>query len=95
MRPIRWDPALATGNELVDQQHEKMFELVNELHESIVECRSCEVQDEVLSRVIEHAKSHFRDEEALMRSVGYPGLLEQRTLHREFEAEVKRMADEY
>lgn len=95
MSQAEWDPSLETGNELVDSQHKEIFVLVNELHDSIVERRGREAQDEVLVRVMASVKDHFTDEEALMRSIHYPRLVEQMRLHREFRAEANRLSELY
>jgi len=54
-----------------------------------------EAQGEVLSRMANYAVVHFTDEEALMRSIDYPGLGDQQRMHQEFVAEVGRMSEEW
>jgi hemerythrin len=95
MAYVMWDPSLETGNEVVDRQHRSLFDLLNELHDSIVESKGQEVQGEVLSRMANYAVEHFADEEALMRSINYPALPEQQRMHTEFVAEVTQMSDEW
>lgn len=95
MAYVTWDPALQTGNEVVDRQHRGLYDLLNELYDSIVESPEIEAQDEVLSRMAEYAVVHFADEEGLMRSIDYPALGEQQRLHQEFVAEVGRMTEEW
>jgi hemerythrin len=95
MAYVTWDPSLETGNEVVDRQHKGLYDLLNELYDSIVESPEIGAQDEVLSRMAEYAVVHFADEEALMRSINYPALGEQQRLHHDFVAEVGRMTEEW
>jgi hemerythrin-like metal-binding protein len=95
MAHASWDPALATGNELVDAEHIEIILMINELRDAISQARPREVQDDMLDRLMDHASSHFVHEEALMRSIYYPQLMEQKRLHKQFEAEAKRLSDEY
>lgn len=95
MAYVTWDPSLETGNEVVDRQHRSLFDLLNELHDSIVGSKGQEVQGEVLSRMANYAVVHFADEEALMRSIDYPALPQQQRMHSEFVAEVTQMSDEW
>jgi hemerythrin-like metal-binding protein len=91
----QWDPSLETGSEIVDRQHRQLYDLINELHDSIVENHDRELQDDVLVRLMRYAELHFDDEENLMRSVGYPALADQRRMHGEFKAEAARLTETY
>jgi hemerythrin len=95
MAYVTWDPSLETGNEVVDEEHRGLYDLLNELYDSIVGSSGVEAQGEVLSRMAVYAVVHFTDEEALMRSIGYPGLGEQQQMHQDFVAEVGRMSEEW
>lgn len=91
----QWDPSLETGSEIVDRQHRQLYDLINELHDSIVENHDREIQDDVLVRLMRYAELHFDDEENLMRSVGYPALADQQRMHRDFKAEAARLTETY
>ncbi len=90
-----WKSSLETGDTLVDSEHKEIFSLVNELHDAIVQRRERAAQDEILASITVTAREHFVHEEALMRSIHYPGLLEQKKLHKAFLAETKRLSAEY
>lgn len=95
MAAYEWDASLETGNELVDGQHRHIYELINDLQASIVEKRDRAEQDAVLADLIATSQAHFTDEEQLMRSVGYPGMMGQRQQHREFISETRRLSEQY
>lgn len=95
MTYAKWDPTLETGNELVDSQHKELFNIINELHDSIVDREDHEIQAAILARLMSYAEHHFTDEEALMRSIFYPGLTEQKAMHKAFKAEARELSNEY
>jgi len=82
MSPIEWDPALGTGDPLVDEQHRNIHKIFNELE-------SAPGRPEDIMRVLEllldHVVVHFDTEETLMRRVDYPAesMSEHIELHRE------------
>lgn len=71
MPTYAWDPALETGNELVDSQHKYLFSLLNELLAAAAPDSSASVAD-VLDRLTLYAATHFGEEERLMESSGFP-----------------------
>lgn len=73
MTQVRWNEYLATGNEIVDEQHRSLFALFNELHDCVAQGHCGEQVDEVISRLQEYVLFHFSSEEDLMSTSGYPG----------------------
>jgi hemerythrin len=94
MTYAEWDESLATGNELVDSQHKQLFELINELHDSILDGHALDAQEATLTRLMDYAETHFQAEEGLMASVGYPELTAQQEMHREYTFKTTRMLEE-
>ena len=90
-----FDDSLMTGDPLVDAQHRKLYEKVNELQDAIRASRERGCIDDLVDDVVRLAQAHFTDEEALMESHDYPGLDEQRRLHEEFRTDVARMRSEF
>lgn len=90
-----WNGSLETGDARVDEQHQLLFEKIAELQSAIVAKSSHAHVVELLDQVVTLAEEHFADEEALMASHGYPGLSEQRELHRRFHDDVDRMTAEF
>lgn len=90
-----WNGSLETGDARVDEQHRVLFEKIAELQTAIVTKSSHAHVMGLLDQVISLAGEHFTDEEALMASHAYPGLSEQRDLHRLFRDDVDRMTAEF
>ncbi|MBU5635539.1 bacteriohemerythrin [Geomonas sp. Red69] len=67
-----WDQSFATTINTFDEQHKKLFAMVNELAQAMQHKRSKEVIGSVLQRLIEYTGSHFAAEEEAFRKSGYP-----------------------
>lgn len=64
---IAWSDCFATNIEIVDSQHKKLFELLDNLAESYNKNGPNEMSiDEVLRLLVAYADKHFVDEELLM-----------------------------
>jgi len=68
-----WKPEYATGNGAIDQQHQRLFEMVNGLHEGIVNGSGKEIMGPTLKKLAAYTLEHFRTEEGFMTSKKYPG----------------------
>jgi hemerythrin len=90
-----WDERLATGDPHIDAQHLELHDLVLELGLLADEDPNRTALGEVLFDVLAYAATHFADEEALMKRIGFPGLERQKALHAEFGLEVRAMADRF
>lgn len=71
---IAWDPSLATGDAMIDGQHQELYRIVNELHEACVDGLAQDRVDQVLDRLLTYTIDHFAAEESLMTRSSYPPL---------------------
>ena len=69
---LSWDNAFSVGVEDIDRQHQKLFALINELHDAMMCGKENEIVQSVLSRVADYTEYHFSFEEALMDKFNYP-----------------------
>jgi hemerythrin len=92
---LGWDPALATGIAKVDGQHQEIFRRAEALVLAIRRGSSREEVGATLRFLEEHVETHFRDEEALMREVGFPLLESHQREHQAFVHEVAEFISEH
>ena len=69
---IAWDSSLATGDAMIDAQHQELYRIVNELHEACAEGVAQDRVDQVLGRLLFYTIEHFSAEENLMLRASYP-----------------------
>lgn len=76
-----------TGIELVDEEHRRLFEIIAQTKELIDSQFLSDKYDqimELLGQLREYTEVHFKDEEALMERIAYPGLEKQKRAHAAF-----------
>jgi len=72
----------------LDLQHQKIIQLVNDLHDGVMAHKGKEELDKIFDNLVENFRLHFITEEALMLSYGYPGLRDHKRQHDEFSAQI-------
>jgi len=94
-------PALFTWNDsysvkvaLCDQQHKKLFAMINELADAMRMGKGQEVVARTVSELLNYTRTHFQQEEALMQKANYPQLGAHQEMHRKFVADVEALAKE-
>ncbi len=65
----------------IDAQHQLLIDIVGHVDRVVREAGDRRALSALLSRLYDTARAHFRDEERLMRSAGYPGLAQHRAHH--------------
>lgn len=83
-----WDSSFSTSIPTFDDQHKKLFAMVNELSAAMQQKRSKEAIGNVLQRLIEYTGSHFAAEEAVFKKTGYPDEAAHLRIHRDLVAQV-------
>ena len=78
---IALDERQQTGYTLIDEDHEQVVELINELARAITQHQSKAVCAELLERIIQNTKAHFARENRLMAEVHYPRAEEHMAQH--------------
>lgn len=84
-----WNDTYRTGNFRIDQQHQELFRLINDLHDAILSRVGEEVLGATLYQLSDYTIRHFGMEEALMRRVTYPALSEHKRKHDQLAEQVK------
>lgn len=69
---IKWTPDLKIGHDLIDSQHKELFNKYDEFMEGCSSGKGKESVSELYQALKEYTEIHFRDEEDLMTSSGYP-----------------------
>ena len=75
MPVIEWSTSYSVNNEAMDGQHQRLFTAVNELYDSMNSAEPDARQArQCIKFLTEYARTHFADEESLMRDRNYGGL---------------------
>lgn len=88
MGVISWDDRYSVGVKELDEQHKKMFKMLDDLFESIDTVVDSQTVSNVLSRLREYALEHFETEERYMSECGYPDIENHKWTHEQFRMKV-------
>jgi hemerythrin-like metal-binding protein len=90
-----WSDSYSVNSTLIDAQHKRLFELVNELHDAMLHGHGKDVIGKTLDATVEYARTHFSEEEKLMEKFHYPELEAHKTMHNAFIQKVYELQTEY
>jgi len=92
MELVEWQDSYSVGNEKLDQQHQRLVGLINQLGEAMNTGAERETLMKILNSLAGYTKTHFGEEERLMRERSYPKLAEH---HEEHVVLNRQLADFY
>jgi len=83
---MKWTEDLATGVEIIDNQHKELFTRINDLVDAIKQ-KTCKYKiSDVVQFLDDYIVLHFGEEEKLMQQNGYPDYPAHRAQHKKFVA---------
>ena len=92
-----WRDAYASGHDLIDEQHIKLFRLANRVLESAVgDLQSDQAQEALLCELdllLGHVADHFRDEELVLEKRRYSRLKQHRLAHKNLLDRAQKLRD--
>jgi len=85
---FHWTETYSVNIAILDKQHQKLFDTVNELDQALRAGEGNSAVQQVLDKLVEYALIHFAAEESLMRKHDFPGLPTHRTQHELFRQQI-------
>lgn len=95
MALVEWKSEHSVNVWSIDLQHQKLFEIFNELYDAMRAGNVAQVVPAILKRLVAYCHTHFADEESLMLEAGYPNYLRHKTEHDKLAREVLTMESEF
>jgi hemerythrin len=74
MALMQWTEALSVHIAEIDKQHQRLITLINQLDDAIHVGNDHDVLGAVLEELLDYTRTHFRYEENLLKTNGYPEL---------------------
>lgn len=93
MNFFEWKDNYSVGIKEIDDQHKKLFEIVNQLYNAFQYNTQNEEMMEILENLASYTKYHFKTEENLFTKYNYGQQKEHIALHEEFVDKVKKWID--
>jgi hemerythrin len=69
---IKWDDSLSVNVAKIDQQHQKLILMINDLHGAMKLGKGKDVLGEIVNGLISYTTIHFKTEEDYFIHFGYP-----------------------
>jgi len=88
MALIAWDQSYSVKVAELDGHHQKLFWLVNTLHDAMRSGKGNDVIRGIVEELVEYTQTHFWREEVLMEQTKFPGLNAHRLEHQKLMAKV-------
>lgn len=88
MSYLIWDESLSVGIDSIDQEHQKLFRMINDLYEHIGKKSNDELISDLIKEMKDYTKHHFSTEETYFRQLNYPEYEAHKKEHDSFVAKV-------
>lgn len=92
---IKWTPALSVNVVEIDQQHQGLIRMLNELADAIQEETDREILGKTLDGLIKYADQHFKTEEQYFVKFDFPDAEMHKAEHHTFTLKVLEYQDKY
>ncbi len=85
---LEWDDKYSVGISIIDEEHKKLFGILNKVIVAKEHNGTPEELWEVLSEMTNYAHTHFRTEETYMKEFNYPEYQDHKEEHRGFSSKI-------
>ena len=89
---FNFDDEFKLGIEAADIEHGKLVDMLNHTHELLREGRREDARDYFNKTLSSYVHEHFTNEEAFLKSIGYPELEMHQKIHANFRKSVEELA---
>ncbi|NCD25216.1 MAG: bacteriohemerythrin [Deltaproteobacteria bacterium] len=97
MAKLEWTKKFDTGIEVIDSQHKRIMNYINQLEDLRIvhPLRPDPEVGRVIGELVDYTMSHFAFEESLMDEAGYEFLIAHKTVHTNFTLRIDEFHDRY
>jgi hemerythrin len=90
-----WNDSYSVKVQRLDDEHKKLFDIINQLHEGMKAGRGKDVLQNVIDQLLRYTEQHFKSEEGLLQQAGYPELTTHMALHQQFVSKIKGFSKDF
>jgi len=95
MAIIDWDSSLSVNIKSIDNQHKKLVDMVNTLHDSMKEGKAKDVMGNILAELAAYTDYHFKTEEEFFKKYGYAEGVKHKVEHDHLREEVTYLKEKF
>lgn len=91
MALFEWNDSYSVKVAVCDAQHKRLFDIINKLGEAMRTGKGQEVLGKTVSELLSYTRTHFQQEEAMMKQANFPQLTTHQAMHRKFVGDVEKL----
>ncbi len=95
MEKIEWDDGLSVGIELIDEQHKKWMQHLNDISAAIESRQGPGRITNTLGFLVDYTDYHFSTEEKHMSANDYPQIKDHKAKHQQLRAALQRLVEDF
>lgn len=95
MALLSWGSLFETKITEIDNQHKKLVDLLNQVHDAVQKKKGQEIMAKALTDLVNYTKSHFDTEEKYMKQYGYPEFEQHLKQHQDLSKKVADFQQKY
>ncbi len=84
MALIEWNDSYNLNIEVIDEQHKKLAKMINDFYDEITQKSNNDLISELIHKMKDYTKVHFKTEEELLHQSNYSELIEHKIKHQAF-----------
>lgn len=94
---IKWKESYETGHSVIDEQHKKLVEIINNLYFATIDVHmdTNKAFADAIRNAIDYTKYHFQEESKIMELINYSDMENHKNMHRGFIIEIVRQFKNY
>lgn len=81
MPQFEWSEIYSVGNERIDRQHQKLFDIANRYDHALQKNTGQKSLIQIFNELVDYTNYHFQEEEQMMLDCGFPDLNEHKRSH--------------
>jgi len=95
MSIMKWSDDLSVQVAEIDQQHQRLIDLINKLHEAMLAKQGKQVVSQIIDELAAYTVYHFQAEEKYMQQFKYTSYLAHKKEHEGFVQEVEKFQKDF
>ncbi len=89
MALYQWKDEYSVGVSRFDKHHQKLFDIVNNLHEMMKQGQGVDVIEKSIRELVDYTSYHLAEEEKTMERIGYSDIVAHKRAHAQFTDKLK------
>jgi hemerythrin len=81
---VEWNDTLSLKIKEIDDQHKILVNMINDLHQAMLERKSAQVLGDIINGLINYTKTHFSNEEKYFLKFEYREAVAHKLAHKKF-----------